>query len=82
MQIQARATADENPFAASQLVFTTLTKRLASLDALVMTHGDLEGLLDPPRRSPPLPTGPPPLRRPHPPPHDRHWVTSSTAEIA
>lgn len=46
MQIQARATADENPFAASQRVFEDLTGRLASREVLGMTHGELERLLD------------------------------------
>ena len=46
MQIQARATADENPFAASERSFAELTNRLTSQEVLAMTHGDLERLLD------------------------------------
>lgn len=46
MQIEARSTASEKPFAASEMVFTRLTSRLASGDALAMTHGDLERLLE------------------------------------
>jgi len=46
MQSQARTTADENPFAASERVFAELTDRLAKRETLVMTHGDLERLLD------------------------------------
>jgi hypothetical protein len=46
MQIQARTIADENPFANSGRVFGELTKRLAGREALEMTHGDLERLLD------------------------------------
>ncbi|MGH8634551.1 MAG: ISKra4 family transposase [Burkholderiales bacterium] len=44
--MQARTTTDENPFAQSQGVFDELTKRLSSREALEMTHGDLERLLD------------------------------------
>jgi hypothetical protein len=46
MQIQSRSIADENPFARSESVFGELTKRLAGREALAMTHGDLERLLD------------------------------------
>jgi len=46
MQSQARTIADENPFAASDRVFTELTARLSSRETLVMTHGELERLLD------------------------------------
>ena len=46
MQIQARSTADENPFGNSHRVFTELTDRLASREALGMRHEDLERLLD------------------------------------
>ena len=46
MQIQARSTADENPFSRSQRVFSELTGRLASGEVLAMQHGDLERLLD------------------------------------
>ena len=46
MQIQSHATADENPFSDSQRCFDDLTKRLSDREALEMTHGDLERLLD------------------------------------
>lgn len=46
MQIQARETADENPFAASEQVFEGLKGRLTSREALEMTHGELERLLE------------------------------------
>lgn len=46
MQIQARPITNENPFARSESVFGELTKRLAAREALAMTHGDLERLLD------------------------------------
>jgi hypothetical protein len=46
MQSQARTNADENPFAASGHVFSELTSRLAGREALEMTHGDLERMLD------------------------------------
>ena len=46
MQIQARTITDENPFARSEGVFGELTKRLGGREALAMTHGDLERLLD------------------------------------
>lgn len=46
MQIQARATADENPFATSEQVFGGLKGRLTSREALQMTHGDLERMLE------------------------------------
>ena len=46
MQIQARTIADENPFSRSGHVFGELTERLAGREALEMTHGDLERLLD------------------------------------
>jgi hypothetical protein len=46
MQSQARTIADENPFAASERVFSNLTTRLSSRETLEMTHGDLERLLD------------------------------------
>ena len=46
MQIQSHTTADENPFSDSQRCFDDLTKRLSGREALEMTHGDLERLLD------------------------------------
>ncbi len=46
MQIQARTITDGNPFGRSADVFGALTKRLAGAEALGMTHGDLERLLD------------------------------------
>jgi len=46
MQIQARTIADENPFSRSGQFFEEVTKRLAGREALQMTHGDLERLLD------------------------------------
>jgi len=46
MQIQARATADENPFATSEEVFEGVKGRLTSREALEMAHGDLERMLE------------------------------------
>ena len=46
MQIQARANADENPFATSEQVFDGLKRRLTSRESLEMTHGDLERFLE------------------------------------
>jgi hypothetical protein len=46
MQSQARTTADANPFAASERVFSELTGRLADRETLDMTHGELERLLE------------------------------------
>jgi len=46
MQIQARRNADENPFVRSRHVFEDLTNRLVGREAMEMTHGDLERLLD------------------------------------
>jgi hypothetical protein len=46
MESQARRIVDENPFAASERVFSDLTTRLSTGETLEMTHGDLERLLD------------------------------------
>jgi len=46
MAIQARATTDENPFAASDRGFADLKDRLTSPEVLAMDHGELERLLD------------------------------------
>lgn len=46
MQIQTRTRPDENPFATSRHVFDALTGRLSAAEALRMTHGDLERLID------------------------------------
>lgn len=45
MQIQTRKTTDENPFSTSEHVFDGLKGRLASAEALQMTHGELERML-------------------------------------
>jgi hypothetical protein len=46
MQIEARSSSDENPFTTSDEVFEGLKKRLSGREALKMTHGELERLLD------------------------------------
>src|SRR2546422_9617768 len=46
MESQARPISDENPFAASERIFSDLTARLSSRETLEMTHGDLERLLE------------------------------------
>jgi hypothetical protein len=46
MQSQARTDSNEKPFATSGRVFVELTTRLSSREALEMTHGDLERLLE------------------------------------
>ena len=46
MQSQARTVSDEKPFARSGQVFVDLTMRLSSQETLVLTHGELERLLE------------------------------------
>lgn len=46
MQIQSRTNPEEKPFAKAQRVFDDLTVRLESGEAMQMTHGELERLLE------------------------------------
>jgi hypothetical protein len=46
MQMQARASADENPFAESRRYFDDLTRELAERKTMQMTHGELERLVE------------------------------------